>query len=141
MVQVSPTQMLSKTLSLSYISQKQTKKQMVLYMTAQNSSFCRRSTSLKKISPSPLPSTQHTQHNRTVAYAGFCILDQYDRPIAGHINICPIFLQDIQNPTITDEQWDDYTSILLHESRYVLLVFCTKKKKVFFEKKQNFLFF
>ncbi len=76
-----------------------TDRQLMIYVSAQNSNYCLTS-----------PST-------TLAYAGYCILDDYYRPVASHINICPQAVQILSNENITDEEWDDFASIFLHETR------------------------
>eukprot|EP01084_Bolivina_argentea_P165407 287368_1 len=56
-----------------------------------------------------------TCSGNTLAYAGPCALDQYGRPMAGNINICPKFLQGA-------EAWKEDVQTILHEMSHVTVM-------------------
>jgi len=49
----------------------------------------------------------------TVAYAGACQRDQNDRPIAGHMNICP--------EMIASQSWHEFVATVVHEVTHALV--------------------
>lgn len=50
----------------------------------------------------------------TLAYAGPCTYDQYGRPVAGHVNICPLML--------ASEYWKKDVATMVHEVGHVLIM-------------------
>ena len=64
-----------------------------------------------------------------VAWAGACIRDQFGRPVAGAINICPDTLQDL-----AADRWSMLENVVLHELLHVL-VFSKDNMKHFVDRR------
>ena len=71
---------------------------LILYVTSQDDGFA--------CSP----------QSSVVAWAGACVRDQFGRPVAGAINICPDTLKGL-----TKEKWPMFENVVFHEMIHVLV--------------------